>query len=332
MRSLTGIILMLTGIVVGAQAYYPDTVEKHVHLAKLVRVLTPTEATTTVGRDLQGQPVRTFSPGNQLLATASVDVPENIKMVKAPSAPLLNTAPTLVRTSGWQAAVVPTGRVVNAASMNDAERWRLVRNLQGELRRAGCYWGKIDGSWGAGSKYAMQEFMLQVNASLPTSQPEPIMLTLLQSHSGTVCGKTCEDGYTKSSNGRCLPYAITAEKKLEPEPDVIVPPARLVRSGTTNVGASGFIARAPAPYPEGRMAVGGPVDSINPRYSAAAIASTPEANFALPGATTRANSALRPQYKTHKAKRKSAKRRKSAYRKNARRKALIRQAFGDGFD
>jgi len=338
MRSLTGLFLMLTGLAVGAHAYYPATVEKHVHIAQLARVISPAVPISVSTRDANGDSVRTFSPGSRLLSDDRSDREVAIKTVELPASPILNTAPKLVRTDGWQAAVVrtadrkvtPTNRV-----LSDAERWRLVRDVQKELRRAGCYWGKLDGSWGAGSKYAIQEFMLQVNASLPTTQPEPIMLTLLQSHPGTVCGKSCQAGYTKSANGRCLPYAITAQKRPEPTPKVVAPPARLVRSGTTDaaVAPTPRVAKAPRQYPAGRMAVGGPVHRINPRASDGGLAA-PALVETAPRVVPRAKPAVRAVKKRKaKAQRKKARKKyRSASRKKARRKALIRQAFGEGFD
>ncbi len=338
MRSIAGLFLMLTGIAVGAHAYYPDTIEKHLHITQLARVLTPAAPYGISVRDGRGETVRTFSPGNRLWTAGRSNRTATVETVQQPASPILNTTPKLVRTDGWGAAVVRTASRLDSPSrpMSDSERWRLVRDMQMELRRAGCYWGKLDGSWGAGSKYAIQEFMLQVNASLPTTQPEPVMLTLLQSHPGTVCGKSCQDGYTKSANGRCLPYAITAEKRSEPELNVVVPPARLVRSGTIDAAAppAPRVARAPRQYPEGRMAIGGPVHEVNPRYSAPGVASAPP----LVGVAPRPVAAAQPVYRPSSSKKRKAKAQRkrkkyrSATRKRARRRALIRQAFGDGFD
>ncbi|MBU2581171.1 MAG: peptidoglycan-binding protein [Alphaproteobacteria bacterium] len=338
MRSLTGLFLLLTGIAVGAHAYYPDAVERHVHIAQLARVLTPAAPYDTTAQDLQSRTVRSFSPGGQLLTTGATGSTHTIKTVEQPASPILNTAPKLVRTNGWEANIIRAAGPTEGSGrpLTDSERWRLVRDLQTELRRAGCYWGKLDGSWGAGSKYAVQEFMLQVNASLPMTEPDPIMLTLLRSHSGTVCGKSCDEGYTKSANGRCLPYAITAEKRTEPESKVVAPPARLVRSGTVDGGTeiAATVAQAPRQYPDGRMAIGGPIDQINPRYTAPGVSAEPALVRAVPRPEPRA----RPEYRGPSKKSKSAQAGKSkkSYRSASsakqRRKALIRKAFGEGFD
>ncbi|KUO67233.1 MAG: hypothetical protein APF80_07110 [Alphaproteobacteria bacterium BRH_c36] len=329
---------MLTGIAVGAHAYYPETIEKHVHIAQLARVLTSAAPYAAPAREVNEETIRSFSPGHRMATTESVDGPANVRTVEQPASPILNTAPKLVRSTGWGATVVHTAGLPDSQTrpLSDADRWRLVRNIQSELRRAGCYWGKLDGSWGAGSKYGIQEFLLQVNASLPTTSPEPIMLTLLQSHPGTVCGKECEDGYTKSANGLCLPYAITAEKRPELDHNVVTPPARLVRSGTVDAaGTTPRFAQADRQYPEGRMAIGGPVDAIDPRYSAPDVASAPPLIDVAPNPVQLADPVYRPGgSKKSKAisRRNASKKYRSATNQKARRKALIRQAFGDGFD
>ncbi|MBU1212379.1 MAG: hypothetical protein KJ587_14055 [Alphaproteobacteria bacterium] len=328
---------MLTGIAVGAHAYYPDTIEKHVHIAQLARVLTPAAPYAAPAREANEATGRSFSPGHRLNTPGPVEVAANVRTIEEPTSPFLNTSPRLVRSNGWNATVVHTAGVPDsqARPMTDAERWRLVRDIQSELRRAGCYWGKLDGSWGAGSKYSVQEFLLQVNASLPTTSPEPIMLTLLQSHPGTVCGKKCEDGYTKSANGLCLPYAITAEKRPQPDDNVVTPPARLVRTGTVDgVDTAPGVAQAARQYPDGRMAIGGPIDAIDPRYSAPGVASAPPLIGVAPNPVQLAAPVYRPggNKKSKAVSRRNASMKYSASSQKARRKALIRKAFGDGFD
>lgn len=339
---------MLTGIAVGAYAYFPDTVEKHVHIAQMARILTPAASYRGSADDLSVESARTFSPGNGLLAAASPDETDGaIKTVRAPSSPILNSKPTIVRSNGWTTTVVRSAysspdandRSFNGARLSGAARWRLVRDLQTELKRVGCYWGRIDGSWGAGSKYAIGDFLLQVNASLPSDEPDYVMLSLLRAHRGTVCGKACESGFQRSAHGRCLPYAITAEKSRdvqEPDVTVVAPPARLVRSGTAPTFAAGG-PQGTFSYPEGRMAIGGPSpNELDPRYSAPDIPSGPPLEAVAPRPLAATEPVIRPDYdarpRPQRKARKSGHNRSAAARKRARRKALIRQAFGDGFD
>lgn len=63
-----------------------------------------------------------------------------------------------------------------------------IRSLQRELRRVGCYHGRVDGDWGPASRFAMAAFTKAVNAALPTDRPDVVLLTLVRRHSGTACG------------------------------------------------------------------------------------------------------------------------------------------------
>lgn len=65
----------------------------------------------------------------------------------------------------------------------------VVRQLQQELRRVGCYHGRIDGDWGPASRFAMAAFTTSVNAALPTARPDIVLLTLVRRHVGVACGR-----------------------------------------------------------------------------------------------------------------------------------------------
>ena len=333
MRSIVGLLLMLLGLGVGVHAYYPDTLEKHVHFAKVSRILTPTSHRTLDTNAIE--PVaRTFSPGHNLAKIDPAAHGAKVRTVSQSTSPILNSAPKIVRTNGWDAKVVRrpaaiTGgpsRSLDGRELSGSERWRLVRDLQTELRRVGCYSGKLDGSWGAGSKYAIRAFLQNLNSALPTDQPDHFMLSLLRSQQGVVCGKPCQHGYTKSSSGRCLPYAITAQK----------PEGNAQQSGV----AGSWQRRAP---PEGRMAVGGPAarqaGSLNtargvapPLTQSQALArAKPLQQTRLHKPARRSNSYRARARSKSKASRKARSYTKTA-RKRARQRALMRQAFGETFD
>jgi len=46
------------------------------------------------------------------------------------------------------------------------------RELQKELKRVGCYAGKLHGVWTTSTRHAMNAFVERVNARLPTNQPD----------------------------------------------------------------------------------------------------------------------------------------------------------------
>lgn len=349
MRSLMGLLLLAAGVVVGAHAYYPDTVEQHIHIGKVARILAPASGDHGVVGVPQPQPARSFSPENGFLTTGSVEAGQSVATVETGS-PILASEPTLVRSNATGAAIVrgPAGdsdysRSLANGGLTASARWKLVHDLQTELRRVGCYGGRIDGSWGPGSQYAVRDFLQRVNSALPSEDPDHIMLSLLRSHQGLVCGKPCQDGFTKSAQGRCLPYAISVENKVAPaEADVTPPPtARLVRSGVEPYPvrvATPALQPSSRPPLDGRMAVGGPLPADVAATETAPGYSTvpPLTREAVPPPSYTPPKKIKAS-KTRKAANKRettsrASRHSSQARKRARHKALIRQAFGDGFD
>lgn len=85
----------------------------------------------------------------------------------------------------------------------------VVRGLQAELRRVGCYRGRIDGDWGPESRFAMAAFVKSINAALPTEQPDTILLSLVRRHPGAACGSrpTGSDNAVTASAGTTVPKA-----------------------------------------------------------------------------------------------------------------------------
>ncbi len=68
----------------------------------------------------------------------------------------------------------------------DARR-DLIRRLQRALGRAGCYTGPMDGRWSRQTQAAMGWFVRRVNARLPYSEPDFVLLALVQSHAAGTC-------------------------------------------------------------------------------------------------------------------------------------------------
>ncbi|MCK5712689.1 MAG: hypothetical protein KAI25_08240, partial [Hyphomicrobiaceae bacterium] len=134
-------------------------------------------------------------------------------MVTAP-APMLAVHRTVM---GWQPVISATAAAIKSGSgaaslkpKDSTSRYKLVVEIQRKLKKRGCYWGRIDGSWGAGSKYAMQEFIDRINATLPIEQPDYVLLTLLQANGDKSCG-ACPSGHSATVGGSCVPQTIVAE-------------------------------------------------------------------------------------------------------------------------
>ena len=86
----------------------------------------------------------------------------------------------------------------------------IARELQKELKRAGCYAGHLNGEWTRSTREAMKAFSDRVNAKLPTDKPDGILLALVQGHSEKVCGVPCPSGQSLSHTQQCTPNALLA--------------------------------------------------------------------------------------------------------------------------
>ena len=88
------------------------------------------------------------------------------------------------------------------------DRASLIRELQRELKRVGCYSGDVNGVWTTSSRMAMKSFTDYVNASLPIDNPDQVLLSLVRGQQDGMCGAPCPSGQTTNENGRCMPSAI----------------------------------------------------------------------------------------------------------------------------
>jgi hypothetical protein len=63
----------------------------------------------------------------------------------------------------------------------------IAKSIQGELRRAGCYAGTVDGDWGPRSRNAVAAFNGATGLALPSAGPTPERLAALGERPGIVC-------------------------------------------------------------------------------------------------------------------------------------------------
>ena len=125
-----------------------------------------------------------------------------------PPEPKLAVRPALVPAS----VVTP---LPATAPQPDRTRPEVVRDLQRELKRIGCYAGDVDGDWGPGSRRAMQAFLQSVNSTVPTGEPDLIQLTLVRGYRGLACAAQCPPDRVVPGTGRCLPAAVMAARATE---------------------------------------------------------------------------------------------------------------------
>ena len=102
---------------------------------------------------------------------------------------------------------------------------RLVRELQRELRRVGCYFHEINGEWTPTTRRAMKDFTDRVNAVLPLEAPDAVLLALLKGHAGMACGASCPAGQSLAKDDRCLPTALLSVKPKKTEMTEVAPPS-----------------------------------------------------------------------------------------------------------
>ena len=281
MRSLGGLVL-LAGLGVGLFVYLPAPVDRDTSLKNAqqhseMSTVPKQRAERPVAAPATQPGLRSFSPGISLAAIAQRNVPSVTRPDPA---------------GGWRttSASDPESRSLEPTSPES--RYRLVVDIQQQLKRVGCYWGRADGSWGSGTKYAMQSFMTRVNAALPYDEPDYVLLTLLKSHSGEVCG-ACPADQVLLPGGRCVPQTTVAYG--QPNPDAT---AAIAAKETLPWQAPGAAPNKPlfTPLPNsvvsteplpGRMAIGGPaaLPPVNSVYAPPAVAAT---DAGQPDATTAA--------------------------------------------
>jgi hypothetical protein len=276
MRSLGGFVLV-AGIGVGLFVYLPAPVDSGTSLDHVQRVAATRAAELPLTKFTPVSRVASFSPAIALTMPAHRGTRNFAKVEpKVAPAPVPTPDPVVSQgQSGWQTVVAVATSASPAAPQptklapNDPEaRYKLVIDIQQQLRRVGCYWGRTDGSWGIGTKDALKEFTDRVNATLPLDEPDYVQLTLIQSHSEKACG-ACPAGQSLSASGRCVGLPITAQANQTSTPQLAsheqkeVLPWKAASAPGVAGGqplfkpvATTVVSSEPLP---GRMAIGGPI-------------------------------------------------------------------------
>ena len=194
MRGLGGFVL-LAGIGVGLFVYFPAPVDRDTSLEQAQRVVADRIATrearktSNIARKAPAASSRlaSFSPAAQLAAPS-----RKSRVAAAAIAPPLATATKIDPVPSWQTNVVPTADVGGPpASLDPTDpesRYKLVVDIQQQLKRVGCYWGRTNGAWNNNTREAMHSFTANTNAALPVDKPDYLLLSLLKSHNGRSCG------------------------------------------------------------------------------------------------------------------------------------------------
>jgi hypothetical protein len=283
MQQLSGILLIAVGVTLAGYSYLPPPQLGAAATIAEAQRSDPAPPALTGPSDA----IRTFSPtSSAFFAHEPMPVPAVAAI--DPEKP----------SRAWTAVVtVDPGRsaLKSPKPADFATRVEIVRDLQRELKRVGCYGGVITGIWSPASREAMAEFMDRVNATLPTDEPDYILLTLLQSRSGVACTSACPKGQVLSAQKRCVPEAIAAQAarkakqrlealvyaKLLINPRAPMAPVAVATSEPEKLpwlsGSVSSSASVPMRQPlPGRMAVGGPVIPLERELAPARFAAQSE--------------------------------------------------------
>jgi hypothetical protein len=254
MRGLGGVIL-LTGIGVGLFVYLPTPADSGIFLDRLQRIVASRLAQPPPAQVAYNSRLRAFSPSITLsmpirseplrAGHATPAVPPSVS--EPPQAAIASDAQM-----GWQTIVsTATPARIELTPRDPSARHKLVLAIQQELRRVGCYGGRLDGSWDYALKNAMKEFTDRVNATLPLDEPDYIQLTLIQSESDGICS-ACPAGKSLSASGRCAGLSDTVRAVAATRQEVLPWKANALYKPVPGT------VRYSEPLP-GRMAIGAPV-------------------------------------------------------------------------
>jgi hypothetical protein len=81
----------------------------------------------------------------------------------------------------------PDGKTTEAPLPQGATRQELAQDMLVELKRIGCYFGGINGNWGARSQLGLERFNRHAALELPLDEPQQASLDALRGWKGPHC-------------------------------------------------------------------------------------------------------------------------------------------------
>ena len=171
---------------------------------------------------------RTFAP-QHALTTASppasqppLAVPSPVAAIKPAATPRIvvaqvNSAPAAKANAATdvKSGTISGNSPAAATPTRQTSRHELATALQKELKRVGCYTGETNGEWTGATRQAMGAFLQRLNASLPTAEPDFILLTLVQGQTVAACTAGCPSGQAMLDNGRCVPAPSLVQRNTK---------------------------------------------------------------------------------------------------------------------
>jgi uncharacterized caspase-like protein len=105
-----------------------------------------------------------------------------------------------------------------AASPAGPAPGEIVRLLQTELRRVGCFNAAIDGNWNAGSRRALENFNRFSGMKVDAKMATPDAIDAIKQRSSRVCPLECGAGM-RADGERCVAKTCPAGQKLDEDGD-----------------------------------------------------------------------------------------------------------------
>ncbi len=140
--------------------------------------------------------------------------------------------------------------VLDVAADSPEQDAKIVLQLQQQLRRVGCFKGKLHGRWDAGTRRAMARFNDRVNAHMALDSPNPILLTLVEKYDNRACGTPCNPGTSPNALGQCVSTQIVAAAlplPALPVPAAAIAPAVAASAPVAAVAVAAMKPEAPKP-------------------------------------------------------------------------------------
>jgi hypothetical protein len=103
-------------------------------------------------------------------------------------------------------AALATGGGPKAPDASPSDPAALVRAVQTELKRVGCYSGSIDGQWDSRARDALAEFTRITKSAIATDEPTSAGLEAIAGQKSRICPLRCGSGEIEM-NGRCVAKA-----------------------------------------------------------------------------------------------------------------------------
>ncbi|MTD96232.1 hypothetical protein GIW81_17980 [Hyphomicrobium sp. xq] len=186
MRGLGGFVL-LAGIGVGLFVYFPAPVDRDTTLEQAKRATF--ERVAARGETAIAPVAATAPPSVARFSPALTLSPARSNAQFAAAAPTATTPTAKVESvANWQTSVAPAPAGTALEPTDPESRYKLVVDIQQQLKRVGCYWGRANGAWNNSTREALRTFTSNTNAALPVDKPDYLLLSLLKQNSGRSCG------------------------------------------------------------------------------------------------------------------------------------------------